>query len=188
MTKKFLPTVEQIELVEHVLDVELIEQAEHILDGVEAVWHRVTKTLRSYSARDGGAVLVHPKSLANFLVENPNAKPVQIARLDRRMLEVVKTILQAIEDVKSGHLDEVARFLVESRNTEKPSKERFEKAAETVARGDLAAYYDDGGRLFLIRDEDVEDFERDHPEAKRITSAEQVQEFVERLQKKLRMA
>jgi hypothetical protein len=127
---------------------------------------------------------VHPKNLANFLAENRSAKPLQVPQLDRRMLKLVKMALAVLE---SGEPDEVARFLVENRNTEKLSEERLEKAAEIVARGYLAAY-DDGGRLFLIREEDAQDFERDHPESKRITSAEQVQEFVERLQKKLRMA
>jgi hypothetical protein len=193
MTKKHSPRVELIEQVEHVLDVELIEQAEHVLDEVEDFWHELTEKKCLYSAVGaprsggfaiGGAVLVNPAHLANFLAENPSAKPLQLPRLDRRMLELVKMALGVLE---SGEPDEVGRFLAQSAATEKPSEERLEKAAEMVARGDLAAY-DDGGRLFLIRDEDVDDFERDHPEAKRITSAEQVQEFVERLQKKLRMA
>jgi hypothetical protein len=103
------------------------------------------------------------------------------------MLELVKIIFQEIEDAKSGRLDEATTFLFDIRNTEKPSKERLEKAAQLIGRGDLAAYIVDDG-LCVVRDEDVEDFEREHPEAERITSPEQVEEFTERLQKKLRVA
>jgi hypothetical protein len=84
MTKKFLPRVEQIELVEQVLD------------AVEGTWHNLAKMLRAYSAK-GGLVLVDPKNVASFLAENPSAKPLQLPRLDRRMLELVKMLLAELE-------------------------------------------------------------------------------------------
>jgi hypothetical protein len=168
MTKKHLPTVEQI------------EEVEDILDEVEGFWQDVSKMLRVYPAKDGGAFFVHPKNLANFLAENPSAKPLQLPRLDRRMLHLVKMIFDGIEDAKSGHRDEVAMFLAESAATENPSKERIKKAAVMAARGDLAVYDKGDGLLCMIRDEDVEDFEHDHPEAKRITSPEHVEEFLKK--------
>jgi hypothetical protein len=170
--KRETPTLEQI------------EHAEHILDEVEAFWHAATKRLRAYSTKDGGAVIVHPKNLANFLAENPNAKSLELPRLDRRMLQLVKKVFQTI---KSERPDEVSMFLSECRNTERPSDERLNKIARLVDRGDLAAYIV-GDDMLMIRDEDVEDFERDHPEAERLRSVEQIEEFTERLQKKLRVA
>jgi hypothetical protein len=168
MSKKQLPTIEQI------------EQAENILDEIEGFWHYLTKTFRVYSAKDdNGAFLVLPKNVAAHLAENPNSKPLQLPRLDRRMLQLVKTMLQEIEDAKSGRVDEVTAFMAASAATEKPSKERFEKAAVMAARGDLAVY-DHANRLCMIRDEDVENFERDHPEAKRITTPEHVEEFMKK--------
>ena len=165
MSKKQLPTVEQI------------EQVEDILDEVEGFWRYLTKTFRVYSAKDdNGAFLVLPKNVAEHLAGNPNSKPLQLPRLDRRMLQLVKTILQTLEE---GPPDEVTAFMVNTAATEKPSKEHFEKAAAMAARGDLAVY-DHTDRLCFIRDEDVEDFERDHPEAKRITTPEHVEEFMKK--------
>jgi len=75
MSKKQLPTVEQI------------EQAEDVLDEIEGFWRYLTKTFHVYSAKDdNGAFLVLPKNLAKHLAENPNSKPLQLPRLDRRML------------------------------------------------------------------------------------------------------
>jgi hypothetical protein len=168
MTKKHLPTVEQI------------EEVEHILDEIEGFWRYLTKTFRAYSAKDdNGTFLVLPENVAKHLAENPNSKPLQLPCLDRRMLQLVKTIIQECEDAKSGRLDEVTTFMANTAATEKPSKERFAKAAAMVARGDLAAY-DHADRLCMIRDEDVEDFERDHPEAKRIASPDDVEEFMKK--------
>ena len=149
MSKQQLPTVEQV------------EQAEDVLDEIEGFWHYLIKTFRVYSGKGDGAFLVLPKNLAKHLAENPNSKPLQLPRLDRRMLQLVKTILQTLEE---GAPDEVTAFMANTAATEKPSKEHFEKAAAMAARGDLAVY-DHTDRLCFIRDEDVEDFERDHPEA-----------------------
>jgi len=49
MSKKQLPTVEQV------------EQAEDVLDEIEGFWHHLTKTFRVYSGKGDGAFLVLPK-------------------------------------------------------------------------------------------------------------------------------
>jgi hypothetical protein len=172
--KNDLPTIEEI------------EQAELVLDQIESVWRWFGKKGRYYVGANGGLAWMQPKQHAEYIAENPSAKPLELPPLDRRMLTNVKMLLQHAYDRRDGKDDEVEDFVRNMCLTENPSDERRHKMMNMIVSGELAAY-DRGDGICVVQDKDVEDFERDHPEAKRIASAEDAAEFIERMERKLRL-